>query len=89
MQLTWQEKKVLIWEIEFKDGLAHSLKLNQTKSMPKNNYIQQGWGVAKLRSEGSELAPNHLIATDGTFKMKLVDLDNWAHVKTQSVYKNT
>lgn len=40
--LTWRERKILLWDL--KEG--NKLELKEERTMPKNNRIMQGWGIA-------------------------------------------
>lgn len=43
-QLTWREKRIVVWNIKGKFG--NKLEKKITKTLPRFNRIQQGWGVA-------------------------------------------
>mmetsp|Transcript_19244 Transcript_19244/g.29510 ORF Transcript_19244/g.29510 Transcript_19244/m.29510 type:complete len:81 (+) Transcript_19244:578-820(+) len=47
-QLSWMEKKVFLWDI----SADNQLELAETKGMPKNNLITQGWGLAFSPTSG-------------------------------------
>ena len=47
--------------------------------MPENNYIKEGWGLAKMIDNESK--KETLIASDGTSKLKFVDVDSWKTTK--------
>ena len=46
--------------------------------MPKNNYIQQGWGIAY--SKDLESKKPFFVVSDGSSKLKIVDAITWRHV---------
>ena len=75
-QLTWREKRVLVWNIKgmFKNKLEKVL----AKTMPRFNRIEQGWGLASQKQEdGSYL----LWASDSTDTFKTIDPVTWKHTK--------
>ena len=82
MQLTWRERTVFVWDINTVDNFE--LVLNETRKMPKNNRIAQGWGLAKI--SGSK---NEILASDGSSDLKIIDLDKWEHISKIGVkYEN-
>ena len=53
--------------------------------MPKDNYIQQGWGLAnRLNINAFE---ETLVASDGSSKLKIVDPVWWKNTQRISVVK--
>jgi glutamine cyclotransferase len=48
--------------------------------MPKNNYIQAGWGMACTKDIGTNAEV--LVVSDGTNKLKIVDVETWTHLRT-------
>lgn len=62
-----------MWDVVTEPNI--SFVLNETKKMPKNNRIAQGWGIAKINGE-----KNEVIVSDGSSELKIVNLDEWKHV---------
>jgi glutamine cyclotransferase len=73
-QLTWMEKKVFVYRIK-----DEKLELIETKGMPKNNYIQQGWGMAFTKDLETKMPI--FVVSDGSSKLKIIDVMTWRHIK--------
>ena len=76
-QLTWRENKILKWTFNFNDNSQWwSPVLTNTKNMPLNNQLREGWGIAygqryRSREQG------RLYASDGSSNIYIIDPVSW------------
>jgi glutamine cyclotransferase len=76
-QLTWKERKVLVWK-------ASDLSLIKTITIP--TAIKEGWGITKGAYTSSI---NAFYVSDGSSNLYVVDLSTWKVLKTVSVKKRS
>jgi glutamine cyclotransferase len=80
-QMTWREKKVLIWQIKGKYG--NKLEHHSTKSLPRFHRIIQGWGIAsQTKPDGSSF----IWISDSSSVLKGIDPTSWKQIRELEVF---
>lgn len=84
--LTWKENQVLQYQINNNESGNTTLELVKTLEMPKNNKLEEGWGLAPYKcSDASNRNCEQFIATDGSSKIYFIDIKGWNTLKSLDV----
>lgn len=84
-QLTYKENEILVWKLvyDYKTG-DYRAEYQETRGMPANNMLQEGWGIAYQKPVNSTRLGEIglLYATDGSHNIYSIDPLNWETVRT-------
>ena len=83
--MTYKENEVLVWDLNTdKSGTTpeYAPKLKDIRGMPKNNKLEQGWGLAYSQLDSGE---HRLYATDGSSNIYVIDPVAWETLSTIKV----